>query len=287
MENIVPNASETINPAAFPAKPATILGGIGTLQVRLATDKQEIQAAQSLRYKVFVEEMGARLPEEAMRLRRDFDHIDAYCDHLLVIDTTIDGEVEDQIVGTYRVLTQENADRHDGFYSQCEFDVESLITRHPEKRFMELGRSCVLPSYRTKRTLELLWQGNWAYALANGIDAMFGCASFPGDKPYRHALALSFLNQTTAGIGDWEVHAVKGRGVSMDMMPIEAINPRAALSAMPPLVKGYIRVGALVSGEAVVDKAFQTTDILVMLPVKQISERYINHYRADASRFAA
>jgi putative hemolysin len=116
---------------------------------------------------------------------------------------------------------------------------------------------------------------------------MFGCASFPGDKPHAHALALSFLNQAAAANGEWAVRAIAGRGLSMDMMPVEAITPRAALSAMPPLIKGYLRLGASVSQEAVVDRAFRTTDVLVILPVKQISGRYINHYGADASRFVA
>jgi len=264
-----------------------VLGRIGSLEVRLAATRSEIEAAQGLRYRVFVEEMGARLPADAMQQKRDFDTIDRYCDHLLVLDTALAGEVEEQIVGTYRLLRQEVAARHDGFYSQSEFDVMDLVGRNPDKRFLELGRSCVLRDYRTRRTLEALWQGNWAYALNHGIDVMFGCASFPGNKPYAHALALSFLNQTAATNAEWSVRAIAGRGLSMDMMPVEAINPRAALAAMPPLVKGYLRVGALVSDEAVVDVAFGTTDVLVMLPVKQINGRYINHYGADASRFAA
>lgn len=277
----------------FPAplagyEPASrVLGRIGSLEVRLASTRSEIEAAQVLRYRVFVEEMGARLPEDAMRQKRDFDTIDRYCDHLLVLDTALAGAVEEQIVGTYRLLRQEVAARHDGFYSQSEYDVMDLAARNPGKRFLELGRSCVLREYRTRRTLEALWQGNWAYALAHGIDVMFGCASFPGDRPHAHALALSFLNHSCAADADWKVSAIAGRGLSTDMMPAEAINPRAALTAMPPLIKGYLRIGALVSHEAVVDSAFGTTDVLVILPVKQINGRYINHYGADASRFAA
>lgn len=267
--------------------PSKILGKIGSLVVRLAATSAEIEAAQSLRYKVFVEEMGARLPPEAMRARRDFDRIDAYCDHVLVLDTARDGDAEDQIVGTYRLLTQETARRFGGFYSQGEYDVDGLVARHADKQFMELGRSCVLAEYRTKRTIELLWQGNWAYALSHRIDAMFGCASFPGDRAYAHALALSFLNQVAAAEGDWAVGAVGGRGVAMDMMPAEAIQPRAALAGMPPLIKGYLRLGAMTSREAVVDHEFRTTDILIILPVRQISERYVNHYGSDAGRFAA
>ena len=271
----------------FAGEKSKVLGRIGNLQVRVARGAREIEAAQALRYKVFVEEMGARLPADAMRLKRDFDRIDAYCDHLLVLDTAIDGDVEDQIVGTYRLLTQDKAERHGGFYSQSEYDVETLISRHSGKRFMELGRSCVLPDYRTKRTIELLWQGNWAYALAHDVQAMFGCASFPGSKAYAHAMALSFLAGMAAAPDEWTVRAMPGRGVSMDMMPIEAIQPRAALAAMPPLIKGYLRLGAMTSSEAVVDHEFGTTDILIILPVGRISERYVNHYGSDAGRFAA
>ncbi|WP_407810997.1 GNAT family N-acetyltransferase, partial [Staphylococcus aureus] len=87
------------------------------------------------------------------------------CDHLLVLDKSIEGDSEDQIVGTYRLLRQEVALANNGFYSASEFDIAGLVARHPGKRFMELGRSCVLPEYRTKRTVELLWQGNWSYAV--------------------------------------------------------------------------------------------------------------------------
>lgn len=282
-----PSNQPYIAPVAAKRPDARILGRIGTLEVRLAETRAEIETAQALRFKVFVEEMGARLPAEAMHQKRDFDTIDRYCDHLLVLDTTLEGAALDQIVGTYRLLRQDVAERHDGFYSQSEFDVADLVGRNRGNRFLELGRSCVLPAYRTRRTLEALWQGNWAYALDHGIDVMFGCASFPGDKPQAHALALSFLNQAAAADAEWMVRAISGRGLSLDMMPVEAISPRAALSALPPLIKGYLRLGALVSSEAVIDRAFRTTDVLVVLPVKQISGRYINHYGADATRFAA
>ncbi|WP_420406709.1 GNAT family N-acetyltransferase [Hoeflea sp.] len=289
METQVQQPSQQSVPPAFAPvlEGPRLLGRIGTLDVRLAATRAEINAAQMLRYKVFVEEMGASLPADAMQEKRDFDTIDRYCDHLLVLDTALGGTPESQIVGTYRLLRQDVAERHNGFYSQSEFDVADLVGRHPAQRFLELGRSCVLPAYRTRRTLEALWQGNWAYAIEHRIDVMFGCASFSGDKPHAHALALSFLNQSVGARDEWAVHAIPGRGVSMDMMPCEAITPRAALAAMPPLVKGYLRLGALVSHQAVVDPAFKTTDILVILPVKQINGRYINHYGADASRFVA
>jgi L-ornithine Nalpha-acyltransferase len=264
-----------------------VLGRIGTLETRLAATREEIEAAQLIRYRVFVEEMGAELPAGAMRAGRDFDAFDAICDHLIVLDTALDGDPVDQIVATYRLLRQEVAERHFGFYSALEFDIEPMIARHPDKKFMELGRSCVLPAYRTKRTVELLWQGNWAYALRHGLDVMFGCGSFPGIFPEMHALALSFLHHNVAATGTWSVKARPSLYRTMDLMPEEALNAKRALVAMPPLIKGYLRLGAMIGEGAVVDHAFGTTDVLVVLPIESISSRYLNYYGADAQRFAS
>lgn len=264
-----------------------VFGRIGSLETRLARNSREIDAAQSVRYRVFVEEMNAMLPPEAMQIKRDFDSYDDICDHLLVVDNAIDGEIEDQIVGTYRLLRQEVAMANGGFYSASEFDIAPLLKRHPDKQFMELGRSCVLPDYRTKRTVELLWQGNWAYALRHGMGAMFGCASFPGVDPQEHALALSFLHHNSQVKDEWMVSAKSDLYRKMDMIPADGINPRQALSAMPPLVKGYLRLGAMIGDGAVVDQAFNTTDVLIVLPIAVISGRYINHFGADAGRFAS
>jgi putative hemolysin len=280
--------AETATPAVQPvASAGDILGRIGNLETRLARTNSEIDAAQAVRYRVFVEEMQAQIPPDAMRRRRDIDAWDMVCDHLLVLDTSIEGDTEEQIVGTYRLLRQDVARHSGGFYSQSEFDVDALLARHPAKRFMELGRSCVLPEYRTKRTVELLWQGNWAYALKHGVDAMFGCGSFGGTVPEEHALALSFLHNNALAKGEWAVQARPELFRTMDLMPEEAINARKALSAMPPLIKGYLRLGAMVGEGAVVDHAFRTTDVLIVLPISNISGRYLNYYGADAGRFAS
>ena len=280
--------AETATPAVQPvASAGDILGRIGNLETRLARTNSEIDAAQAVRYRVFVEEMQAQIPPDAMRRRRDIDAWDMVCDHLLVLDTSIEGDTEEQIVGTYRLLRQDVARHSGGFYSQSEFDVDALLARHPAKRFMELGRSCVLPEYRTKRTVELLWQGNWAYALKHGVDAMFGCGSFGGTVPEEHALALCFLHNNALAKGEWAVQARPELFRTMDLMPEEAINARKALSAMPPLIKGYLRLGAMVGEGAVVDHAFRTTDVLIVLPISNISGRYLNYYGADAGRFAS
>ncbi|MGX5667365.1 GNAT family N-acetyltransferase [Rhizobium daejeonense] len=264
-----------------------LYGRIGSLETRLARNEREIDAAQAVRYRVFVEEMKAQVAPEAARLQRDIDSWDAVCDHLLVVDRAIEGDPEDQIVGTYRLLRHDVAMAHGGFYSDSEFAISELVSRHPEKRFMELGRSCVLPAYRTKRTVELLWQGCWAYALQHRADAMFGCGSFPGVHPEEHALALSFLHHNTSVRGEWTVSAKPELYREMDLMPVEAINARKALSAMPPLIKGYLRLGAMVGNGAVVDHAFNTTDVLIVLPIASISGRYVNYYGADAGRFSS
>ncbi|MEP2945060.1 MAG: GNAT family N-acetyltransferase [Lentilitoribacter sp.] len=267
------------------AKSSQTLGRIGSLEVRLTTNEKDIRAAQALRYKIFVEEMGAILSPSAMALELDFDTYDKYCEHFILLDTSILGGTNEQIIGTYRILRQQVADQHDGFYSQNEFDINALTKRHSDKRFVELGRSCVLKEYRTRRSVELLWQGIWAYAGQHEIDVMFGCASFFGGVPAAHAHALSFLYHYAKTSDEWSVAANPAIAHEIDLMPKEAIVTKQVFAALPPLIKGYLRLGASFAPQAVIDKDFNTTDVLVMLPVSQISERYIKHYRPNADRF--
>lgn len=267
------------------AKSSKVLGRIGSLEVRLTKNERDIRAAQSLRYKIFVDEMGATLSPSAMALELDFDTYDKYCEHFILLDTNIVGGTSEQIIGTYRILRQQVANRHNGFYSQNEFDIAELTKRHSDKKFVELGRSCVLKEYRTRRSVELLWQGIWAYAGQNQVDVMFGCASFFGAVPAAHAHALSFLYHFAKTSDEWSVGADQAIAHEMDLMPKEAIVAKQVFGALPPLIKGYLRLGASFAPEAVIDQDFNTTDVLVMLPVSQISARYIKHYRPNADRF--
>ncbi len=259
---------------------SALLGRIGTLDVRLAETDGEIAAAQALRAEVFCETMGWT---NAGRERCDADRFDRVCDHLLVTDRA----AGDAVVGTYRLLRQDRASATGGFYSADEFEIGALAARHPTLRFLELGRSCVLEPYRTKRTIELLWQGIWSYVRRHDIGAMTGCASFTGTVPAAHAAALSFLHHNCLAAGDWHVPAVADRRLDMDLMPAEALDVRTALAAMPPLIKGYLRLGAKVGDGCVIDPDFGTTDVFIVLPVAAISERYVNYYGADATRFSA
>jgi putative hemolysin len=145
----------------------------------------------------------------------------------------------------------------------------------------------VLPAYRNKRTVELLWHGIWSYVLRHHVDVMIGCASLEGTDPDVLALPLSFLHHYARAPEDWRVRALRRRYVATDRLPKEAVDPKAALHRLPPLIKGYLRLGAFVSEGAVVDHQFGTTDIMIVLPVAAISHRYIGHFGPAAERHAA
>ena len=262
-----------------------IYGRIGNLEVRLARTRAEVRLAQQLRYRVFFEEMSAEPSRLAKFRRRDEDAFDACCDHLLVVDLAAVDTVRrhgvkpsPKVVGTYRVLRQDVAERHQGFYTAAEFNIAPLLASKPQCRFMELGRSCVLAPYRTKRTFELLWHGLWTYVREHKIDVMIGCASFEGADPAEHAMALSFLHHNAMAPGEWRCRALDEQYVSMNLLGPEAVNAKAALKQMPPLIKAYLRLGASVGDGAVIDRQFGTTDVLIVLPVENIDPRYFEHY---------
>jgi L-ornithine Nalpha-acyltransferase len=267
-------------------KPDIVYGKVGSLEVRLARKRREIRLAQRLRYEVFYEEMSAVPSLRAELRRRDEDPYDAVCDHLLVVDETtysdshpLAGLRRQKVVGTYRVLRQEIAERTLGFYTQSEYDISPLIeARSPHYRFMELGRSCVLEAYRNKRTVELLWHGLWTYVRQHKIDVMIGCASLPGTDPDQHAMALSFLHHNAMAPPEWRCRAHDRLYVPMNRLPREKVDAKAALKSLPPLIKGYLRLGAFVGDGAVIDHQFGTTDVLIIMPVEKIDPRYFEHF---------
>ena len=265
-----------------------IYGRIGNLEVRLARTRSEIKLAQRLRYQVFYEEMTAVPSRLAQFRRRDEDAYDAICDHLLVIDLdetrrrSLSGRTEvPKVVGTYRVLRQDIAERGLGFYTASEYDILPLVAaKSPGYSFMELGRSCVLAPYRNKRSVELLWHGLWTYVREHKIDVMIGCASFEGTDPSEHAEALSFLHHNALAPTEWRCRAHDGQHVTMNWIAKDKLNPKAALKGIPPLIKGYLRLGAFVGDGAVIDHQFGTTDVLIILPVEKIDPRYFDHFGA-------
>ncbi len=269
-----------------------VYGSIGDLEVRLATTRVDIRRAQKLRYRVFYREMSAIANASTVMMGRDVDEYDPICDHLLVVDKGNQAKTEktlkkrpwpkrSRVVGTYRLLRQEVAELYNGFYTQSEFDIASLIDKKgSEYKFLELGRSCVLKPFRTKRTVELLWQGIWNYVHEHGDNVLIGCASFPGTDPKQHELALSFLHHNAMAPEEWRVRAHDHLRIDMNMLPKADLDMRKALRAMPPLIKGYLRLGAYFGDGAVIDHQFGTTDVLIIMPMEVMDSRYRSHFGA-------
>jgi putative hemolysin len=257
------------------------LGWSGSLELRLATKKSEVRKAQKLRFKVFFEEGGAVADGAAALVRRDICRFDKVCDHLLVVDHAARnrfGKIRPRVVGAYRLLRQDVAQANFGFYSAQEFDIGPLLARHPNSRFLELGRSCVLAEYRGKRTIEMLWRGIWAYVKHHRIDAMIGCASLEGTDPEQLASQLSFLFHHAQAEPQWRVAPLPRKFTSMDRISAGDMDARRALAALPPLIKGYMRVGAKFGDGAVIDRQFGVTDVFVVMPIHEIEGRYIEYF---------
>jgi len=258
-----------------------VLAAQGVLEVRLAETDMEVEAAQRLRYRVFYEEMSA-VPSPAMRdARRDFDHFDDVCDHLLVIDRgVIDDDGQPAVVGTYRMMRDVDAARAGGFYTESEYDISPMLRgMAPGTKLLELGRSCVLKEYRSRPgAMQLLWRGLMVYNIRFATDVMFGCASFAGTDPKAMALPLSYLYHFHLAPAEMRVRANPKLYVDMNLMPKEAIDPKEALRSLPPLIKGYVRAGAWIGDGAVIDKQFGTTDVFIYFPVSKLDDRYRSRF---------
>lgn len=245
------------------------------LGLRIASTAEELDAVQALRYRVFYEEMGARADAATLATRRDADAFDAIADHLVVVDHDL-GEGPDSVVGTYRLIRRPAAARIGRFYSADEYDIGVLLSRNEE--LLELGRSCVAAPYRTRGTLQLLWRGIAAYVFRHRIDLMFGCASLPGTDLDALAPQLSYLFHHHLAPEEIRPRAVPQRHVPMARMDPAAIDPRAALNELPPLVKGYLRLGGFVGDGAVLDHQFNTTDVCVVVKTDLVTDKYFRHY---------
>lgn len=275
----VGSPSLPVGPAAGSAPNRIVDISSGPLQVRLAESEADIDAAQALRYRIFYESLGARAAVEAARRRRDFDRFDERCDHLLVLDHSR-GTGPEIIVGTYRLIRRAAADRLGGFYSAGEFDIARLVAYPGE--ILELGRSCVDSAYRQRPTMQLLWGGIASYVFYYDIAVMFGCASLPGTDPDALAVPLSYLHHRHLAPPGLRARALAHRYVEMNRLPVTAIDPPRALTDLPPLIKGYLRLGGFVGDGAVVDGDFNTVDVCVVVKTDLVTEKYSRHYVRQA-----
>ena len=246
----------------------------GRFHTRLATTEDEVLAAQRLRYRVFVEEMGASVSPEDTALGLERDAFDAVADHLLLIDTENDGDV----VGAYRLIRGEVAAATGGFYGAAEYDLLPLVKSG--RRLVELGRSCVAKSHRGGVATHCLWNGLAAYVLEREIEILFGVASFHGTDTAPLAPALSLLYHDYLAPSDLRVRARDGAYHDMNLMPPEAIDRRTAMQQVPALIKAYLRLGGSVGDGAFVDKNFNTVDVCLIMDTARMSERYRAQYEA-------
>lgn len=240
------------------------------LTVRLAQSEGEVRQAQQLRWQVFAEEQGARLASSHPGY--DIDEFDVHCEHLLVIEPAFQ-----HVVGTYRLLTSEGARRAGGYYSETEFDLSAL--KQTGLRLLEVGRACVLPQWRSGATISLLWSGLAEFLIESRHDALIGCASIPLTD--RHAGArlahmLSRKHPAPAALIAEPHSALPGPEAYVFAEP----------APVPPLIKGYLRSGAMICSAPCWDPDFNCADLLIYLPVDKLTARYARRFLPDSSHRA-
>lgn len=237
--------------------------------VRLARDAADIRAAQRLRYDVFVTEMGAAAPAADHPRQMECDAFDAHSDHLLLIDPH--RPEDEQVVGTYRLMTQAHAEKAGRFYSESEFDLSPLFTQN--RPLLELGRSCLHPAYRGGSALLSLWQGIGAYVAENDIEMLFGVASFAGTDPAALSAQLGILHRDYLAPATCRVRVKDACSYDMATTPCADADKRAVMRGLPPLIKAYLRLGGVVGDGAYIDEAFNTTDVFVMFDTANLTPR--------------
>jgi putative hemolysin len=252
---------------------------VGNLGVRIATEPNEVDAVQALRYRVFYAERGAKADAATDRAQRDRDAYDAVADHLLVVDHAI-GPGPEGVVGTYRLIRREAAAKLGQFYSADEYDI-ARIERFPGG-LLELGRSCVDAQYRNRAVMQLLWRGIAAYVFHYKIDLMFGCASLPGIDVDALAGELTYLYYYHLAPPALRPRALPHRYIEMRRLDRDEIDPKRMLASLPPLIKGYLRLGGFVGDGAVIDAQFNTTDVAVVVKTDMVTESYYRHYERRA-----
>lgn len=247
----------------------------GNLEVRIARTEAEIDAAQALRYKVFYEEMGARPDARALRTRRDQDEFDEVADHLLVIDHAISSGPKG-VVGTYRLMKSSMAAKLGRYYTSGEYDI--AVLQQLPGNLLEVGRSCVDPAYRGRTAMQLLWRGIASYIFFHQIDVLFGCASLPTTDPDQWKNELTYLYHNHLAPPALRIKALPERYIDMRRVDPETLDYRRCLANLPPLIKGYLRLGGYVGDGAVIDPDFNTTDVAILVKSELLADKYYRHY---------
>jgi putative hemolysin len=244
--------------------------------LRLAQDSRDLAAAQRLRYRVFVQELGADGPLVDHQAQLERDAFDAVFDHLLLIDTRRDAAALEDVVGVYRLLPGAKLTMGQQFYSEDEFDLTAL--RASGRKLLELGRSCVHPDYRGGSAMLHLWNALADYVLARGIEVMFGAASFHGTDVQALAQPLAYLHHKHLAPEVLRVRAIGPNALPMDLVSEGDLDRRAAMLGTPALIKAYLRLGGFVGDGAYIDHAFNTTDVCLVMDTGLMSARHRQFY---------
>jgi putative hemolysin len=250
--------------------------------LRLARDERDLRAAQRLRYAVFVEELGGTGPlvDHAARLERD--DFDPFFDHLLLIDDRRDAAQLEDVVGVYRLLSSDRMALAGRFYSEGEYDLTALKTCG--RKLLELGRSCVHPDYRGGTAMFHLWNGLADYVLEQGIEVLFGVASFHGTDIAALAEPLSYLNHHHLAPPGLRVRALPPHRQEMDLIPEASLDRRRAMAGTPALIKAYLRLGGFVGDGAWIDHDFNTTDVCLVMDTEKMSAKHRDFYTRKKAR---
>jgi putative hemolysin len=240
------------------------------IETKVASTEQELRAAERLRYDVFVRELGGTGENVDHVLGLERDMFDPHADHLIAIDRAAD----DAVVGVYRVLTREMADKAGRFYSEDEYDLSAL--KSSGRRLLELGRSCVHADYRGGTTMFQLWQGLADYVACHEIEVLFGVASFHGTDPQKYAHALS--NLAVNFLADETLRPVSNLYQPMSIIAPDQIDRAAAIKDTPPLIKSYLRLGGVVGDGAFIDHEFNTIDVCLIMDTEKMSSKHRSIY---------
>lgn len=249
---------------------------VDRFEVRLAESDVDIAAAQRLRYKVFVEEMGAQASPEEHAARLERDEYDPYFEHLLLIDKQAIGDPLDKVCGVYRLMRGSAARAGIGFYGASEYDLEKL--ENLDRETLELGRSCVAEEHRGGLGMHMMWDGLGRYVTKHDIGVMFGVASFHAADPEPIAQALAYLHHNHLAPPELRVTALPEHSAKMDSIPVDQIDKRRALQLIPSLIKAYIRLGGYVGEGAFVDHDFNTVDVCLIMDTQTMTEKYRAFY---------
>ena len=254
-------------------------------EVRLTRSKEERKQVRQLRYKVFVEEEGASVNEEQKNLREEYDNYDNYAEYMVVLHKS-------KVVGTYRIIGRDAAEKMGGFYTETEFDLKKI--KKVRGNIAEMSRACVDPDYREGGlVLRMLWMGMTDYILKRKIVLMFGVASWVGTQPALSAQAISYLYYNhlaplpLRAVVEPEklVDGVNPKLTRMNILPKAFVDDAEAKSQMTPLIKGYLRLGAQFGKGVFIDKPFNSYDVFVILQAKNMNRAYQKHFTGNENAF--